>query len=107
MTTFIMTTRGILPTGKNEPGNDWDYTPKREFVYRNEQSNEMVSNSNVATLKDGVTYSILIKYVNHSKKTFYDPSDDWLRSSIRLEKVSGTGEAPIRVDEIKEATYPD
>lgn len=58
MTTFIMTTRGILPTGKNEPGNDWDDTPKREFVYRNAQSNKMVSNSNVATLKEGVTESI-------------------------------------------------
>lgn len=53
-----MTTRGILPTGKNEPGNDWDDTPKREFVYRNAQSNKMVSNSNVATLKEGVIESI-------------------------------------------------
>lgn len=97
----------LTPTGKDEPGNDWDDKSQREIVYRNAKSNEVVSNSNVATLKEGVTYSILIKYVNHSKKTFYDPSDDWLRSSIRLEKVSGTGSASIRVDEIKAATYPD
>lgn len=97
----------LTPTGKDEPGNDWDDTPKREVVYRDAKSNEVASNSNIATLKEGVAYSILIKYVNHSHKTFYDPSDDGLRSSIRLEKVSGTGLASIRVDEIEAATYPD